>query len=37
MLIKGQRGIVGLSSLKFPRHFFPKTQKYDFITIGYVA
>ena len=24
-------------NLKFPRHFSPKTQKYDFITIGYVA
>jgi hypothetical protein len=24
-------------NLKFLRHFPPKTQKYDFITIGYVA
>jgi hypothetical protein len=24
-------------SLKFLRYFSPKTQKYDFITIGYVA
>jgi hypothetical protein len=25
------------TKLKFPRYFSPKTQKYDFITIGYVA